>query len=70
MTGLIRAIKPPSEMETPQQKSSALQTHQEKSSEVIIPVLQHGQLHFGSGDQVAFPSSTLWLQSQLAHGPH
>ena len=27
---------------------SALETHQEKSSEVIIPVLEHGKLHFGS----------------------
>ncbi len=26
-----------------------LETRQEKSSEVIIPVLEHGQLHFGSG---------------------
>ena len=24
-------------------------THQQKSSEVIVPVLEHGQLHFGSG---------------------
>ncbi len=23
--------------------------HQENSSEVIIPVLEHGKLHFGSG---------------------
>ena len=28
---------------------SALETRKEKSSEVIIPVLEHGQLHFGSG---------------------
>ena len=26
-----------------------LETRQEKSSEVIIPVLEHGKLHFGSG---------------------
>ena len=26
-----------------------METHQQKSSEVIIPVLEHGQLHFGSG---------------------
>ena len=29
--------------------SSALETHQEKSSEVIIPVLEHAKLHFGTG---------------------
>ena len=28
---------------------SASETHQEKSSEVIIPVLEHAYLHFGSG---------------------
>ena len=28
---------------------SALETHQEKSSEVIIPVLEHVRLHFGTG---------------------
>ena len=28
---------------------SALETHQEKSSEVIIPVLEHAELHFGTG---------------------
>ncbi len=27
---------------------SALETRHEKSSEVIIPVLEHGKLHFGS----------------------
>ena len=41
-----------SEMETHQQKGhktwSALETHQEKSSEVIIPVLKHAKLTFGS----------------------
>ena len=26
-----------------------METHKQKSSEVIIPVLEHGQLHFGSG---------------------
>ena len=26
-----------------------METHQQKSPEVIIPVLEHGQLHFGSG---------------------
>ncbi len=29
--------------------SSALETHQYKSSEVIIPVLEHAKLHFGTG---------------------
>ena len=29
--------------------SSALETHQEKSSEVIIPVLEHAKLYFGTG---------------------
>ena len=29
--------------------SSALETHQEKSSEVISPVLEHAKLHFGTG---------------------
>ncbi len=29
--------------------SSALETHQEKSSQVIIPVLEHAKLHFGTG---------------------
>ena len=29
--------------------SSALETHQVKSSEVIIPVLEHAKLHFGTG---------------------
>ena len=38
-TGLIGAIK----------TSSALETHQEKSSEVIIPVVEHAKLHFGTG---------------------
>ncbi len=28
--------------------SFALETHQEKSSEVIIPVLEHAKLHFGT----------------------
>ena len=28
---------------------SALEMHQEKSCEVIIPVLEHAYLHFGSG---------------------
>ena len=28
---------------------SALETRQEKSSEVIFPVLEHGKLHLGSG---------------------
>ena len=28
---------------------SALETRREKSSEVIIPVLEHDKLHFGSG---------------------
>ena len=32
-----------------QKTSSALETHQEKSSEVIIPVLEHAKLHFGTG---------------------
>ena len=27
----------------------ALETHQEKSSEVIIPVLEHAKLHVGTG---------------------
>ena len=26
-----------------------METHQQKSYEVIIPLLEHGQLHFGSG---------------------
>ena len=26
-----------------------METHQQKTSELIIPVLEHGQLHFGSG---------------------
>ena len=26
-----------------------METQQQKSSELIIPVLEHGQLHFGSG---------------------
>ena len=38
-TGIIRAIK----------TWSALETHQDKSSEVIIRVLQHRRLHVGSG---------------------
>ncbi len=29
--------------------SLTLEMRQEKSSEVIIPVLEHGKLHFGSG---------------------
>ena len=28
---------------------SALEMHHEKSSEVIIPVLEHAKLHFGTG---------------------
>ncbi len=35
---IIRALNP-----------SEMKTHQEKSSEVIIPVLEHGKLHVGSG---------------------
>ncbi len=46
---------------------SALETHQEKSSEVIIPVLERSKLHFGSGRVSVLK---LWLQSQLAQGPH
>ena len=36
--GLIRALTP-----------SGMEKHQQMSSEVIIPVLEHGRLHFGSG---------------------
>ena len=35
---LIRALTP-----------SEMKTHQDKSSEVIIPVLRHVKLHFGTG---------------------
>ena len=38
-TGASLGPTPPSEIEM----------HQQKSSKVIIPVLEHGQLHFGSG---------------------
>ena len=31
------------------QPSFEMETNQQKSSEVIVPVLEHGKLHFGSG---------------------
>ena len=33
----------------PHKTPSALETHQWKSSEVIIPVLEHAKLHFDTG---------------------
>ncbi len=43
---------------------SALETRQEKSSEVIFPVLEHGKLHFGSGR-----NSVLNIMIEIAIGP-
>ena len=55
-TGLIRPII----------TWSALETHQEKSSEVIIRVLEHGRLHVGSGRTSVLNSM---ITIAISHGP-
>ncbi len=44
-----------------------METHQQKSSEVIIPVLEHGQLHFGSG---RVSELNIMITIVISHGPH
>ncbi len=46
---------------------SALETHHEKSSEVIIPVLEHVKLHIGSGRVSVFK---LMIKNAINHEPH
>ena len=41
-----------------------MEAHLHKSSEVIIPVLEHGRLHFGSG---RFFVLEIMIKSQLGH---
>ena len=56
-TGLIRAIK----------TWSPLETHQEKSSEVIIRVLEHRRLHVGSGHESV---REIVITIAISHGPN
>ena len=44
-----------------------METHQQKSSEAIIPVLEHGQLHFGSGRVSVLK---IIIKIAISHGPH
>ena len=46
---------------------SALETHHEKSSEVFIPVLEHGRLHFGSGRASVLK---IMIKIAISDGPH
>ena len=49
---------------------SEIETHQQKSSEVIIPILEHGQLHFGSGrDSELNIMITIAISPRAALGP-
>ena len=41
--------------------------HQEKSSEVIIPVLEHGKLHVGRG---RFSVLKIMIKIAISQGPH
>ncbi len=43
-----------------------METHQQKSSEAIIPVLEHGQLHFGSGRVSVLK---IMIKIAISHGP-
>ena len=52
-----------------------METHQQTSCEEIIPVLEHGQLHFGSGcvselNIIITIAISPRASLQLAHGPH
>ena len=44
-----------------------METHQQKLSEVIIPVLEHGVLHFGS---VRLSVLKIMIKIAISHGPH
>ena len=44
-----------------------METHLQKSSEVIIPVLEHGRLHFGSG---RFSVLKFMIKIAISHRPH
>ena len=55
--GLIRALTTLSEMKT----------HHEKSSEVIIPVIGHVKLHFGTGRVSVLKSM---IKIAISHEPH
>ena len=44
-----------------------METHQQKSSEVIIPVLEHGHLYFGSG---RVSELNIMITISISHGPH
>ena len=44
-----------------------METHLQKSSEVIIPVLEHGRLHFGSG---RFSVLKIMIKIAISHRPH
>ena len=43
-----------------------MKTHQEQSSELIIPVLEHGTLHFGSGVSVL----KIMIKIAISHRAH
>ena len=44
-----------------------METHLQKSSEVIIPVLEHGRLHVGSGRASVL---NIMIKIAISHGPH
>ena len=46
---------------------SALETRKEKSFEVTIPVLEHGQLYFDSG---RVSKLNIMITIAISHGPH
>ena len=46
---------------------SEMETHQQKSSEVIINVLEHAKLHFGSGRVSVLK---IMIKIAISQGPH
>ena len=44
-----------------------METHQQKWSEVIIPVIERGRLHFGSG---RVSDLNIVITLAISHGPH
>ena len=44
-----------------------METHQQKWSEVIIPVLERGRLHIGSG---RVSDLNIMITLAISHGPH
>ena len=44
-----------------------METHQQNSSEVIIPVLEHAKIHVGSGRVSVLK---IMIKIAISHGPH